>query len=145
MKNGLKTRNGFGIFAVLSGFILGVLVFGSIGTVIFTNEIKPTVSPQVNAKGFTGLAGSDITNLNNPFGDLTPLSSVPVVPEVPSLPGMPSKGQIKVLGLMAPDIATLSMGNQFHTVKAHSDSPFGYVGSITSKGVYVDGEFVEFQ
>lgn len=79
------------------------------------------------------------------------MMDVPTPPAVPSMPA--GKGinnivpgdKLRVVGLLPPNIAILQKSGKTLTVKSGQNSEYGYIGEITSNGVYIDGTFTQIE
>ena len=86
----------------------------------------------------------------NPFGtfDKKALNALNAKkPKPPKLDKLKAAGEaknaLKVVGVLAPDLAVVTKDNKTLTLKRNTQSSVGYVGNITSRGVYIDGKFLE--
>lgn len=80
-------------------------------------------------------------NMNMPSG-----ISAPTPPGVPSMPGGLSNGaggELVVLGVLPPDVVIISRGGKSVTARSGQDTEFGTIGTVTMKGAYVNGAFIE--
>lgn len=86
--------------------------------------------------------------------DLPPVADMdmPTPPSVPDMPGIgtgPSNvagGQeLKVVGVLPPDIVILQKGGKTITAVANNNCEFGYVSSISPDGAYIDGTFMKIK
>lgn len=97
-------------------------------------------------------AGAGIAKLGMGPGVNPP--TPPGVPAMPSQPGVGTSGDVPnvgenyqaqekltVLGVLPPDVVILSKGGKTVTARSGSETEFGTVGEITSKGAYVDDTF----
>lgn len=76
----------------------------------------------------------------------------PTPPSVPAMPTGPkginniiTQDKLTVVGLLPPNIAIIQKGGKAITVKSGQTSEYGYVGEITSNGVYIDGTFMKIE
>mgnify|MGYP006959749940 CR=1 FL=1 len=93
----------------------------------------------------------------SPFKALQDLPSTTEMdmPTPPSVPDMPGSGaginnvvggqELKVVGVLPPDIVILQKGGKTITAAANNNCEFGYVGSISADGAYIDGAFMKIK
>ena len=93
----------------------------------------------------------------SPFKTLQDLPSTTEMdmPTPPSVPDMPGNGaginnvvggqELKVVGVLPPDIIILQKGGKTITAAANNSCEFGYVGSISADGAYIDGTFMKIK
>lgn len=67
---------------------------------------------------------------------------MPVTPREPGNVGYPASRELKVLGVLPPDVVILERGGKTITARSGSETDFGTVGEITSDGAYVDDTFI---
>lgn len=76
----------------------------------------------------------------------------PTPPSVPAMPTGPKginniihQDKLTVVGLLPPNIAIIQKSGKAITVKSGQKSEYGYIGEITSNGVYIDGIFMKIE
>lgn len=87
--------------------------------------------------------------------NLPPSKDVMDMPTPPSVPDMPGSGaginnvvgsqELKVVGVLPPDIVILQKGGKTITAAANNNCEYGYVGSISADGAYIDGAFMKIK
>lgn len=159
------------IVAYASSMVLSLAVFGSYNLLLSVPSTNVPEIPVINLDTISPVISStDYAESANPFGTVsvtavgagvakmgmgagTPSVSAPTPPGVPPMPFTPrSEGnvginytessEVSVIGVLPPDVVVLGRGNQTVTARTGSDTEFGTVGAVTSKGAYVDGTFI---
>lgn len=140
-KNILLLLLSIGLGFVSSAFLNMSSIPAAIGT-------APAPIPVANTSFLTTASVSHISG-PSPFLNLqASQSAFPTMPKVPGLPQMPdtpgmSKNTLpKLVGLLPPDYVIVTKGNKTITLPCNSSTEFGYIGSITGQGVYIDGTLV---
>ena len=73
------------------------------------------------------------------------LPEAPVPPSVPGMPDIAAGDKLVVLGVLPPDVCIIRKGADTVTARSGDDTKLGHVGNITSRGAYIDGNFIEIQ
>lgn len=149
----MERGNSEKIIGITASLLLGGVVAFSIN--FFTAEPILETTSRLPIKSTDSLA--EILNSNdvylvsgNPFGtfDKKALNALIVKkPKPPKSDKLKAAGEeknaLKVVGVLAPDLAVVTKDNKTITLKSNSNSSVGYVGNITARGVYIDGKFLE--
>lgn len=88
---------------------------------------------------------TELTGAGMPFA-LKTEKAAPKPPKVPKQPAgaakAQAKAQLKVIGVLPPDVAILSRGGRNITAFSGQSTEYGYLGAVSWEGAYVGGKFI---
>lgn len=151
----LKITQKIRISAYITSFLVGSCI--AVFPLISNTAKDPKNVDVINyEKEVSKITNEQIVALS-PFKALQDLPSTTEMdmPTPPSVPDMPGFGaginnvvggqELKVVGVLPPDIVILQKGGKTITAAANNNCEFGYVGSISADGAYIDGAFMKIK
>lgn len=135
----------------MAGIAVSVILSAALcGTYLYVGyPEKPKVQdiPIINfdTAGIEVTAQETLVIKDSPFGNLPVALEMPDMPSPPSVPDMSDAAvsdKLVVMGVLPPDVVIIGKGGKTLTARAGENTEFGYIGSISSDGAYIDGAWI---